>query len=317
MISDSSTDRLAEHDLSISNCTNINIFLSSMELFPAMNAVYATFFGTSPPARACVAVDLPRLLRVRFDCIAFGENNPLERQALHVQGLSYWAPANIGPYSQAITAGEQIFISGQIGLLPSHLSLPVPRSLKTEMALASQHVARIARVLKPVSDSSWVGFTQVALYWLTEARDLVNIRKAHELTEVYSHRVSEMYRTNIFSVVRSPTLLHFISSLKIYRKMPKWRNKFCFTADVVGWSMMTVTVQRHKRWSTESVSLLFVPWFRPWFILPVASVETTSDFLIRVMTAELGDSGEACTIVCVKAKTMGDVFLSSMFDPSD
>lgn len=25
------------------------------------------------------------------------------RSALHVQSLSYWAPANIGPYSQAIT----------------------------------------------------------------------------------------------------------------------------------------------------------------------------------------------------------------------
>jgi diphthine-ammonia ligase len=25
------------------------------------------------------------------------------RQALHVQGLSYWAPANIGPYSQAVS----------------------------------------------------------------------------------------------------------------------------------------------------------------------------------------------------------------------
>lgn len=94
---------LSQHELDVSNCTNINIFLSSMDLFVRVNAVYSTFFGSSPPARACVAVDLPRPIRVRLDCIAFAENDHRDRQALHVQGLSYWAPANIGPYSQAIT----------------------------------------------------------------------------------------------------------------------------------------------------------------------------------------------------------------------
>lgn len=73
-----------------------------MDIFAAVNAVYRTFFGTSPPARACVAVDLPAPFRVKLECIAYAENTPSERTALHVQGLSYWAPANIGPYSQAI-----------------------------------------------------------------------------------------------------------------------------------------------------------------------------------------------------------------------
>lgn len=73
-----------------------------MDLFARINAVYGTFFGSSPPSRACVAVDLPEGLRVKLDCIAYAEKEAAERQALHVQGLSYWAPANIGPYSQAI-----------------------------------------------------------------------------------------------------------------------------------------------------------------------------------------------------------------------
>ncbi len=77
-----------------------------MDLFARVNAVYRTFFGSSPPARACVAVDPPEKpapYRLTLDCIAYAEESPSERQALHVQGLSYWAPANIGPYSQAIT----------------------------------------------------------------------------------------------------------------------------------------------------------------------------------------------------------------------
>ena len=74
-----------------------------MDLFLRVNAVYGTFFGVSPPARACVGVDLPPGVRVKLECIAFAEHKIGDRQALHVQGLSYWAPANIGPYSQAIT----------------------------------------------------------------------------------------------------------------------------------------------------------------------------------------------------------------------
>ena len=74
-----------------------------MDLFVRVNAVYGNYFGSSPPARACVAVDLPEGLRIKLDCIAYAETKPEDRQALHVQGLSYWAPANIGPYSQAVT----------------------------------------------------------------------------------------------------------------------------------------------------------------------------------------------------------------------
>jgi diphthine-ammonia ligase len=97
-----SVDYLEEEGLTLGQIAIINIFISSMDLFFLINAVYATFFGTSPPARACVGADLPEGIRVRLECIAFKESNSLDRQALHVQGFSYWAPANIGPYSQAI-----------------------------------------------------------------------------------------------------------------------------------------------------------------------------------------------------------------------
>ncbi|EKM59138.1 uncharacterized protein PHACADRAFT_249382 [Phanerochaete carnosa HHB-10118-sp] len=80
----------------------MNVFLSSMDLFSRVNTVYGTFFGSSPPARACVAANLVEPLRVQIECVAYAERNLSERQALHVQGLSYWAPANIGPYSQAV-----------------------------------------------------------------------------------------------------------------------------------------------------------------------------------------------------------------------
>lgn len=33
-----------------------------------------------------------------------------ERVTMHVQGISHWAPANIGPYSQAIKVENHFFI---------------------------------------------------------------------------------------------------------------------------------------------------------------------------------------------------------------
>ena len=41
-----------------------------------------------------------------------------EARCLHVQGVSHWAPANIGPYSQGYSLRSKIHVSGQIGLIP-------------------------------------------------------------------------------------------------------------------------------------------------------------------------------------------------------
>ncbi|KAJ3563369.1 hypothetical protein NP233_g8983 [Leucocoprinus birnbaumii] len=173
-------EHLGRYELKIPHCTNINIFISSIDLFARVNAVYGKYFGTSPPSRACVAVDLPHPIRVRLDCTAFIEPSPSSRQALHVQGLSYWAPANIGPYSQAIVADERITISGQIGLIPSSLTLPSPSSLATEFALSSQHVSRVTAALR----NGWEGLTQSAIYFLDNANNIDIARKGHKLLDL-------------------------------------------------------------------------------------------------------------------------------------
>ncbi|KAF8205097.1 hypothetical protein BJ912DRAFT_940247 [Pholiota molesta] len=192
------TECLVEHSLQLTQIAIINIFISSMDLFLRINAVYAKFFGVSPPARACVGIDLPDGIRVRLECIAFAERTSFDRQSLHVQGLSYWAPANIGPYSQAITVGERVFISGQIGLIPSRLSLPSPRSLATEMALASQHVARVVSAIKENSGGGWDGYTQLSIYWLSHLDHLDHVKKGH---------------FSVQTISRSPTLFLVVKEL--------------------------------------------------------------------------------------------------------
>lgn len=96
-------DLLSSHGLTPSSLSHITLYLASMSDFPSVNAVYARQFGSSPPTRACVAIKLPEGVHVMMEAFARKEQGKGKRKALHVQGLSYWAPANIGPYSQAIS----------------------------------------------------------------------------------------------------------------------------------------------------------------------------------------------------------------------
>ncbi|KAJ7276529.1 hypothetical protein B0H12DRAFT_1085801 [Mycena haematopus] len=186
-------EELAKYSLQLPDCANINIFLSSIDLFSSVNAAYVTFFGTSPPARACVAVDLPAPRRVVLDCIAHSRTT--ERHALHVQSLSYWAPANIGPYSQAVMTDEQVFISGQIGLIPASLSLPSPQSSALEAALSLQHVERVTRAIS-TNTGGWTGHTQLALYWLVNIFHLSAVRRGNSAVE------SKIATPTLFLVVK-------------------------------------------------------------------------------------------------------------------
>ena len=93
----------------------------------------------------------------------------LLRRGLHVQSRSYWAPANIGPYSQAIsTASSQdgpwtVHIAGQIPLVPSTMQQnpsPLPSSspqqtFALDTVLSLQHLFRIA--------------SEMQTYWFTSA----------------------------------------------------------------------------------------------------------------------------------------------------
>lgn len=171
-----------------------------MELFPAINKAYASLFGISPPARACIAVDLPAPSRVRLECIAYAESQLHERQCLHVQSLSYWAPANIGPYSQAITVhllsclfytlylmlfqvGQRVFVSGQIGLVPSSNMLPSPQSLPLETALSLRHLRCVTNAIKPSSVAPWDGATQGVISWLAYPNNLVSVKRGMDASK--------------------------------------------------------------------------------------------------------------------------------------
>ncbi|KAI1300379.1 hypothetical protein EDD11_006223 [Mortierella claussenii] len=138
--------KLERIGLSWAEVVFMQVFVSDMSDFGVVNGAYKAFFGINPPPRACVGANLPKSIRIQVNCTAIRKEatSPKPRQTLHVQGMSYWAPANIGPYSQATEQAYHALIAGQIGMIPSTLDLPYPTSLAKETAWSLRNLTQIA-----------------------------------------------------------------------------------------------------------------------------------------------------------------------------
>ena len=159
-------ERLREEGHSRQDVVYTSIILRAMADFPEVNAVYGKYFQhANPPARvtvACASV-LPATKQLMIAVTSVKNSKEKERTGLHVQSRSYWAPANIGPYSQAVSvrlSNEQdgvtprvVFVAGQIPLRPASMGLPSTHddpvtAFAHQTVLALQHLDRIGRAMQ-------------------------------------------------------------------------------------------------------------------------------------------------------------------------
>lgn len=113
----------ADNNYEMTNYCFITLYVRSITEYQALNRIYSEAVNfTNPPTRVCVECPLPEDCHVIMEAIAF--KPPLRRRAtlstqesesfdehqadvfckrntMHVQSISHWAPANIGPYSQS------------------------------------------------------------------------------------------------------------------------------------------------------------------------------------------------------------------------
>ena len=169
---------LEENDRSTDDIIFTTILLRSMVDFAPLNDIYGQLFTKpSPPARVTVACGecLPDEVNVMVSFVVNLGALP-SPDGLHVQSRSYWAPANIGPYSQAIAvpANNQkdsaiVYVAGQIPLIPASMEVlqmedgnnQTDIDIESEIelfhrraCLALQHLWRIG---KAMSVSWWTG----------------------------------------------------------------------------------------------------------------------------------------------------------------
>jgi diphthine-ammonia ligase len=161
--------------LNPSAISHVTLLLRHISSFTVLNPVYSTLFTKpNPPSRVTVACGdaMPEGVDVMLSALLWtgSETEMAKRKGLHVQSRSYWAPANIGPYSQAIgipiptlqtpsSAEEEdddedtstsnqpyiIHVAGQIPLLPATMQPFTSADFKSQTLLALQHLWRIAR----------------------------------------------------------------------------------------------------------------------------------------------------------------------------
>ncbi|KAF2034707.1 meiotically up-regulated gene 71 protein [Setomelanomma holmii] len=153
----------------INHCT---LLLRSMTDFTVLNPIYGQYFSdVNPPARATIAIGdtMPEGVDVMLSIILDKDEKDrkgkpitsINRQGLHIQSRSYWAPANIGPYSQAILVrlppaqpktddeqqqgGEIVYVAGQIPLVPASMQAYNTHGFTGQALLSLQHLWRIGR----------------------------------------------------------------------------------------------------------------------------------------------------------------------------
>lgn len=149
---------LAQEGLGFEHIMFAHALLKDMADFAQFNRVYSTFFSaaqSNPPARVCVENgSLVHNSRVQLTVVA--TTDLASRSGLHVQSRSYWAPANIGPYSQAVSAQGDgvIYFAGQVPIVPATLELLDAPAVEAHAVLSLQHLNRVAGAYKPITPHS-------------------------------------------------------------------------------------------------------------------------------------------------------------------
>ena len=123
---------------------HVNVLLSDMTLFARMNKIYATFFDDIylPPSRICLETDISSTIQV--SCVVLKNIHP--KTGIHIRSRSFWAPQNIGPYSQSIIDSQTRYklasLSGQIPLIPATMNIS-ENNIAFNAALSLQHLDRV------------------------------------------------------------------------------------------------------------------------------------------------------------------------------
>ncbi|EAT38760.1 AAEL009372-PB [Aedes aegypti] len=163
-------DLITSNSFTLRQICYITLYVRDMNEYSYLNAIYSEKFGfTNPPTRVCVECPLPENCHVVLEAVAFNSEksskyglltdysilhyylsavSELEhkRHTMHVQGISHWAPANIGTYSQSTKVGHITYISGQIALVPGSMTI-VEGGIKQQCKLTLRHVSRIAKAM--------------------------------------------------------------------------------------------------------------------------------------------------------------------------
>ncbi|KAL3819364.1 hypothetical protein ACJIZ3_005269 [Penstemon smallii] len=138
---------LVNYNCSWENVLYIHLYIANMNEFALANEAYVEFirqekcrFGV--PSRSTIELPLLQvgLGRAYIEVMVSSDHT---KKVLHVQSISEWAPSCIGPYSQATSHKDVLYMAGQLGLDPPTMllcdkgpALELEQALKNAEAVA-------------------------------------------------------------------------------------------------------------------------------------------------------------------------------------
>ncbi|CCE72743.1 Piso0_000337 [Millerozyma farinosa CBS 7064] len=161
---------LCENNLTLQNVLHVTLVLKNMEDFSEINKIYESKFNKYllPPSRVCVESILPEGEMLNLS-VSVEKNNT--KQGIFIRSRSFWAPQNIGPYSQAIVEKTRRYkkatLSGQIPLIPSSMDLASCNSTEEKLfssVLSLQHLHRVKELISVSKLGVIVSYVTSSLY---------------------------------------------------------------------------------------------------------------------------------------------------------
>ncbi|NXV54114.1 DPH6 ligase, partial [Uria aalge] len=165
---------MTSEGLKLKDIILVHLYMKSMKDFNVINSVYVTEFDLCPPARVCVETLLPDGVLFCIDCLTHKYDVAVddvlhdEKLVMHVQSISHWAPASIGPYSQSVKVGDVLYCAGQIALVPCTMQL-VSGGVRTEAVVSLRHVER---VLQAMSQKTALHHVITASCYVTDSKHI-------------------------------------------------------------------------------------------------------------------------------------------------
>ena len=169
---------LRSHGLTLSDVLMTRLYVSDMGDYASVNKAFAESFKDHQPA-ARLAVQCPLSAahgdrcKVAIEVTAWA----CEKQLLHVQSISEWAPRMIGPYCQLTVGYGVCYVAGSIGLRPAEMVL-VDGGAVAQAELALKNVAQVLSAgPRDGEGMSAAGALTLTMY-ITRTEDAVAVRAA-------------------------------------------------------------------------------------------------------------------------------------------
>ncbi|EMR10770.1 hypothetical protein PNEG_00918 [Pneumocystis murina B123] len=280
-------DYLKSYILNLYDIVFFELVLKKMDYIPLIDVLYSQYFNfPKPPPRICINSSNLKFGRLQISVLADPSHN--KRSVIHIQSQNYWIPANTDFYSHAFIHEDIVFIAGQIGVIPSTLSLPHPKLFSSEVAISLQNLERIFESLEIfnisciafISNRSHVSLTNKAWKYSSLYNDncliiLVNGLSYGALIEWYltGKKKQKIAKNNFWSILHS-TLKNFenCKSLK---------------------TMFEVLLKPFKEKDSNNKILSSTIYYNRKIFEEIESLETVSKVIFNIIQIILGYTIEA------------------------